>query len=56
MDYKGQKLAEYIYGILTVLIGLLAWVVGFNQGSFKVTVQGWAIGAAISLVVSCCYL
>ncbi len=52
MDYRGQKLSEYIYAILTILCGGIGWIVGFYKGSFMLTFYGWAIGLALSLVVS----
>lgn len=52
MDYKGQKLAEYIYSFIVILFGAIAWVVGYIQGDFVLTFYGWAIGLALSLLVS----
>lgn len=54
MDYKGQRLSEYIYSILTILFGAVAWVVGYVQGDFQLTFYGWAAGLALSLLV--CYV
>lgn len=51
MDYRGQKLAEYIYSIIVILFGAVAWIVGYVQNDFVVTFYGWAAGLAISLVV-----
>jgi len=52
MDYKGQRLSEYIYSILTILFGGVAWVIGFVKGDFQVTFYGWAAGLALALLVS----
>lgn len=52
MDYRGQKLAEYIYSIIVIAIGAIAWIVGYVNGDFSQTVYGWAIGLGISLLVS----
>ena len=52
MDYQGQKLCEYIYSIITILFGAIAWMVGYYKGDFIYTFYGWAAGVAISLVVS----
>ncbi|RYY79673.1 hypothetical protein EON63_17110 [archaeon] len=52
MDYKGQQLCEYMYSIIVILFGAIAWVVGYIQGDFYLTFQGWALGLAISLLVS----
>eukprot|EP01031_Cornospumella_fuschlensis_P028659 gene28658-34601_t len=43
MDYKGQMLCEYMYSIIVILFGAIAWVVGYIQGDFYVTFQGWAL-------------
>jgi signal peptidase complex subunit 1 len=51
MDYKGQKLAEYIYSFIVILLGVVAWLVGYMYGDFVLTVYGWATGLAISLVL-----
>ena len=51
MDYKGQRLSEYIYSILTILFGGVAWVYGYIQGDFQVTFYGWAAGLALALLV-----
>lgn len=56
MDYKGQKLAEYIYSFIVILFGAIAWIVGFIYGDFVLTFYGWAGGLAISLVVSNLFL
>ncbi len=53
VDFKGQELAENIYAFIVIFCGVLSWCVGYYQGSFKITVQGWAIGLGLSLVVSC---
>lgn len=52
MDYRGQKLCEYIYSILVVLFGAVAWLVGYIHGDFSLTFKGWAVGTVISLLVS----
>ena len=51
MDYKGQRLSEYIYSILTILFGGVAWIVGYVKGDFQVTFYGWAAGLALALLV-----
>ncbi len=51
MDYRGQRLSEYIYSILTILFGGIAWIVGFLQNDFQITVYGWAAGLALALLV-----
>ena len=52
MDYKGQQLCEYIYSILTILFGAVAWIIGYFKEDFTVTFYGWAIGLGLSLIVS----
>lgn len=52
MDYKGQRLSEYIYSILTILFGAVAWVIGYIQNDFQITFYGWAAGLALALLVS----
>mmetsp|Transcript_17859 Transcript_17859/g.38887 ORF Transcript_17859/g.38887 Transcript_17859/m.38887 type:complete len:96 (-) Transcript_17859:89-376(-) len=51
MDYKGQKLCEYIYSILTILLGAIAWVVGYVKNDFYVTYLGWGVGLVLSLLL-----
>ena len=51
MDYKGQQLSENIYYVLCILCGAIAWVVGFIQGDFSLTVYGWAVGLGLSLLI-----
>jgi hypothetical protein len=51
MDYRGQKLSEYIYAILTILCGGIGWIIGYQQGSFMITFYGWCIGLGLSLLV-----
>mmetsp|Transcript_28066 Transcript_28066/g.26928 ORF Transcript_28066/g.26928 Transcript_28066/m.26928 type:complete len:103 (-) Transcript_28066:90-398(-) len=51
MDYRGQKLSENIYYILTILFGAIAWIVGYSQGDFQLTFYGWLAGLIISLVL-----
>eukprot|EP01032_Pedospumella_encystans_P015213 gene15213-17419_t len=51
MDYKGQRLSEYIYSILTILFGGVAWIVGYVKGDFQVTFYGWAAGLALALLL-----
>mmetsp|Transcript_1359 Transcript_1359/g.2203 ORF Transcript_1359/g.2203 Transcript_1359/m.2203 type:complete len:103 (-) Transcript_1359:525-833(-) len=51
MDYKGQRLCEYIYSILTILLGAIAWCIGYFQGDFLVTFYGWSIGLGLSLLL-----
>jgi hypothetical protein len=53
MDYKGQRLSEYIYSIITILFGAIAWIVGYVKGDFQITVYGWAGGLVLALLV--CY-
>lgn len=55
MDYKGQRLSEYIYSILTILFGGVAWIVGYVKGDFQVTFYGWAAGLALALLVGDAY-
>eukprot|EP01038_Epipyxis_sp_PR26KG_P011247 gene11247-15091_t len=51
MDYKGQQLSEYIYSILTILFGAIAWIIGYVKGDFVITFYGWSIGLILSLVL-----
>lgn len=52
MDYQGQKLCEYIYSILVILFGGIAWVYGYLKEDFTLTFYGWAVGLLLSLLVS----
>jgi hypothetical protein len=51
MDYRGQRICEYIYAILTIFLGAIAWIVGYIKGDFQLTFYGWAIGLGLSLIV-----
>lgn len=51
MDYKGQQLCEYIYFLLTVLSGGIAWIIGYVKSDFSITFYGWSIGLALSLLL-----
>lgn len=51
MDYRGQKLCEYIYTILVILFGGVAWIIGYIKNDFVITFYGWAAGLALGLVV-----
>jgi hypothetical protein len=51
MDYKGQQLCEYLYTIIVILFGVVAWFVGYVQGDFFLTFKGWSVGLGISLLV-----
>jgi signal peptidase complex subunit 1 len=52
MDYKGQKLAEWIYYVITILFSIIAWIVGFVMNDFMTAVYGWAIGLGIALLLT----
>ena len=45
------ELSEYIYYVLTILFGAIAWVVGFVHEDFSLTVYGWSIGLGLSLIL-----
>jgi signal peptidase complex subunit 1 len=51
MDYRGQKLCEYIYTILVILFGGVAWIIGYIKNDFVITFYGWAAGLALALVL-----
>jgi len=51
MDYRGQKLSEYIYSILTILFGAIAWLIGYYKQDFSIAFHGWAVGLIISLLL-----
>lgn len=51
MDYKGQQLSEQIYYVVTILFGAIAWIVGFVQKDFTLTVYGWAVGLAFAMII-----
>lgn len=51
MDYKGQQLCEYIYSIITILFGAVAWFVGYFKSDFLYTFYGWAAGLTIALIL-----
>ena len=51
MDYKGQQLSEWIYYFLTISFGVAAWVYGFIHEDFGLTVQGWAVGLGLALIM-----
>lgn len=51
MDYRGQQLCEYIYTILVILFGSIAWVYGYLKEDFSFTFYGWAVGLVLSLLV-----
>lgn len=52
MDYKGQRLSEYIYSFLVIFFGAVAWIAGWVQGDFLITFYGWVAGLALALLVS----
>ena len=51
MDYKGHQLSENIYYFLTIICGLIAWIVGYVKEDFQLTVYGWAVGLGLSLIL-----
>jgi len=51
MDYKGQRLCEYIYTILVILFGSVAWIYGYVKEDFVLTFYGWAAGLVLSILV-----
>mmetsp|Transcript_48095 Transcript_48095/g.79952 ORF Transcript_48095/g.79952 Transcript_48095/m.79952 type:complete len:116 (-) Transcript_48095:241-588(-) len=51
VDYKGQELAEQIYYYLIIVVGAIAWIVGYVQQSFLITVYGWAGGVALAVLI-----
>ena len=51
MDYKGQQLSEYIYYVLTILFGGIAWVYGYIHEDFGLTVYGWSVGLGLALIL-----
>mmetsp|Transcript_38762 Transcript_38762/g.51077 ORF Transcript_38762/g.51077 Transcript_38762/m.51077 type:complete len:102 (+) Transcript_38762:128-433(+) len=51
VDYKGQELAEQIYYYLVIIVGAIAWVVGYVKESFLLTVYGWAGGVALAVLI-----
>jgi|Dee2metaT_10_FD_contig_21_8007923_length_391_multi_4_in_0_out_0_1 signal peptidase complex subunit 1 len=51
MDYHGQKLAEWIYYILTIIFGGIFWIIGYIMDDFTITVYGWFCGLVISLLL-----
>lgn len=51
MDYKGQRLSEYIYSIITILFGIIAWIIGYVKGNFTFAFYGWCMGLALALVL-----
>lgn len=55
MDYKGQRLSEYIYSFLVIFFGAVAWIAGWVQGDFLITFYGWAAGLALALLVNKMY-
>lgn len=55
MDYYGQKLCEYIYSIVIVLLSAVAWVLGFMEGDFTTTFYVWSAALVIALLVSTLY-
>ena len=51
MDYKGHQLSENIYYFLTILLGLIAWIVGYVYSDFQLTFYGWSVGLGLSLIL-----
>jgi len=51
MDYKGHQLSENIYYFLTIICGLIAWIVGYVKEDFQLTVYGWTVGLVLSLIL-----
>jgi signal peptidase complex subunit 1 len=51
MDYRGQQFSEYLYYFLTIFFGAVAWVVGYLYNDFQMTVNGWAIGLTLAIVL-----
>ena len=51
MDYRGQQFSEYLYYFLTIFFGGVAWVVGYIYNDFQMTVNGWAIGLTLAIVL-----
>jgi multisubunit Na+/H+ antiporter MnhE subunit len=51
MDYKGQRLSEYIYSIIIILCGAIGWLIGYQEKNFLLAFYGWAVGLIIALIV-----
>lgn len=51
MDFRGQQFSEYLYYFLTIFFGAIAWLVGYVKNDFQVTVNGWAIGLVLALIL-----
>ncbi len=51
MDYRGQQFSEYLYYFLTIFFGAVAWVVGYMYNDFQLTVNGWAIGLVLAILL-----
>jgi len=52
MDYEGQKLSELLFHILILTFGGVGWVAGYFAQNFTYVFYAWAIGTALSVVVS----
>ena len=52
MDYEGQKLSELLFHIIILTFGGVGWVVGYFAQNFTYVFYAWAIGTALSVVVS----
>ena len=51
VDYEGQKISEYIYVAFISAAGVIAWLIGYWKSDFQVSVYGWAIAVAMSVLL-----
>mmetsp|Transcript_6311 Transcript_6311/g.9527 ORF Transcript_6311/g.9527 Transcript_6311/m.9527 type:complete len:99 (+) Transcript_6311:79-375(+) len=51
MDYRGQRLSEIMYYIITILFGVIAWIYGYIHSDFKLTVYGWFAGLCLAILL-----
>lgn len=52
MDYRGQKLCEYLYSIIIIAFAIISFIVGYIKSDFYITIVGWAAGSVLAFIVS----
>jgi len=51
VDFKGQQLSERIFQVVTVAATVIGFFYGWYEQSFAKTVEVWAVGVALSVVL-----
>lgn len=54
MDFKGQRLAEWLGSGILVVAAIIGWILGFRAQDLKLTAEIFGAGVALSALVRRC--